>query len=346
MHKKRKKTLKFKAIDLFSGCGGLTEGLKMAGFEVVGAVECNKVFVETYELNHPDVKVWVKDIRKIDTTEMMNSLGLKKGELDLLAGCPPCQGFSTIGTKNSKDVRNNLVFEWLRLVRDFRPKTIMMENVPGLLKDSRIRKVIKELVAMGYNLGETPKVLNVAKYGVPQRRKRMVLIGSQKGLVGLAKETEDVNTVKIAIGNLSVPGKSGDPLHDYPEKRSDVVMKRIKMIPKDGGSFRMLGEDFQLPCHKNKSNNGFKDVYGRMKWDAVSPTITGGCTNPSKGRFIHPDQNRSITLREAALLQSFPKDYKFSLTGGKGTVSLMIGNALPPLFISAHALQIRKNLKL
>ncbi|MCK5510014.1 DNA cytosine methyltransferase [Candidatus Parcubacteria bacterium] len=332
------------AVDLFCGCGGLTEGLKQAGFNVVGAVECNIVFVRTYKLNHKKVRVWVDDIKKLDPKKIRQKLQFKKGDLDLMAGCPPCQGFSTVGTKNVNDKRNDLVFEWLRFVKEFEPKTVMMENVKGLYEDKRITIIVEELNKIGYKTGETPKVLNVADYGVPQRRKRMILLAGKEKFIELAKRKSKTKTVRQAIGNLPLPGNSDDKIHDYPEKRSAKVMRWIEKIPKNGGSYRNLKYARQLPCHK-RLGGGFKDIYGRMKWDDISPTITGGCTNPSKGRFLHPEQNRAITMREAALIQAFPASYKFSLIGGKGVISSMIGNALPPLFIKKHANKIIKHLK-
>jgi DNA (cytosine-5)-methyltransferase 1 len=149
-------------------------------------------------------------------------------------------------------------------------------------------------------------------------------------------------TVRGAIGRLAKPGKSRDALHNLPEIRSGKVLKLIRDIPKDGGSRTDLPKSRQLKCHKNQS--GFNDIYGRMAWDDVAPTITSGCFNPSKGRFLHPNQNRAITMREAALLQSFPKDYVFDPAIGKQTIALMIGNALPPEFIRRNALRLRQSL--
>ncbi|MBA3047287.1 DNA cytosine methyltransferase [Patescibacteria group bacterium] len=332
------------AIDLFSGCGGLTEGLKQAGFNVVAAVEINPIFVETYRLNHGNVKVWTEDIRNIKLNEFKRKLGIKKGQLDLLAGCPPCQGFSAIGTKQKDDKRNDLVLDFLRFIEALQPKAVMMENVPGLMKDYRMKTLRSRLIKIGYDCGDTPIVLNATDYGVPQRRKRMILLAGKKGKINLVVNKSECKTVRDTIAKLPVPGNGSDALHDYSENRTDKVMKIIKQIPKNGGSRRNLSYDLQLPCHR-RCDGGFKDVYGRMKWDDVSPTITGGCTSPSKGRFLHPEQNRAITLREAALLQSFPSNYKFSLTGGKGAVSIMIGNALPPEFIRIHANSITKYLK-
>lgn len=335
----------YTAIDLFSGCGGLTLGLKQAGFKVVGAVEIDPLAVETYKKNHSEVKVWEEDIRQLKGPEMLRALGLKRGQLDLLAGCPPCQGFSSIRTHNGKkrisDERNDLIFDYLRLVRVFLPKVVMMENVPALADDGRMKTFKRGLEEMGYDFNGTPFVLNTANYGVPQRRRRMILVGSRVGVIELPLGEKAMKTVRETIGALPYPGKSGDPLHDLKENRDARTVEMIKMIPKNGGSRTDLPLKYRLACHK-KLPDGFKDVYGRMAWDRVSPTITGGCISPSKGRFLHPSQNRSITLREAALLQSFPKNYFFSLDRGRQGVALMIGNALPPTFIKRHALAIKR----
>lgn len=336
-HSSKKRT----AIDLFSGCGGLTLGLKDAGFAVVSSVDVDSLAVETYKANHGDVRCIESDIRKVDASALRKELKLKKGDLDLLAGCPPCQGFSSMrthnGNKRISDVRNDLVFDFLRFVREFEPKAVMMENVPALSKDIRMKKMRAALEDLGY---ETRcEVLNTVDYGVPQRRRRMILLAGKRGPMSYAKPVPRTHTVRKAIGKLPRPGKSNDPLHDFGEKRSPQIMEMIRMIPKDGGGRRQMGLKWQLDCHK-RNPDGFKDVYGRMWWDQPSPTITGGCTSPSKGRFLHPQQNRAITLREAALLQGFPRRYHFSLRGGKQGASLMIGNALPPSFIAHHAKEI------
>jgi len=333
------------AIDLFSGCGGLTLGLKQAGFRVIGAVDVDPLSVETYRANHPEVRVWQMDIRDIEVSELRELLGVENGQIDLLAGCPPCQGFSTIRTLNGhrhvNDPRNDLVYEFVRIVEGLEPRAIMMENVPGLARDSRIRDVCDRLSALGY--AAQYRVLDAADYGVPQRRRRMILLGSRLGPVEFSAPESNRLTVRDAIGWLPEPGQSGDPLHDAPERRSPRVMDLIRRIPRDGGSRTDLGFDDQLDCHKKC--NGFRDVYGRMAWDGVAPTITSGCINPSKGRFLHPVQHRAITLREAALLQSFPPEYSFSLGRGKYSVARLIGNALPSEFVRSHALQLRVHLQ-
>jgi DNA (cytosine-5)-methyltransferase 1 len=166
----------------------------------------------------------------------------------------------------------------------------------------------------------------------------MIMLASRIADIEVFKQeldTSEMATVRDAISFLPVAGQSGDRLHDTSEKRSEKIKRLISMIPKDGGSRTDLGEEYQLECHKRTT--GFRDVYGRMAWDKPSPTITGGCNSPSKGRFLHPEEDRGITLREAALLQTFPKDYQFSLASGKQGVAVMIGNALPPKFIEFHA---------
>lgn len=332
------------AIDLFSGCGGLTLGLKRAGFQVLGAVDIDPLSVKTYKANHRDVILWEKDIRVLEPDELLKTLGLKKGELDLLAGCPPCQGFSTMRTLNGAfkidDPRNDLLLEYQRFVEALQPRAVMMENVPGLGNDERFAAFCRKMRKIGY-LGDH-RVLNAAEYGVPQRRNRLIYMAGMGIDIPFAEKAGRRKTVKDAIGRLPKAGKSGDPLHDMPEHRTPKILGIIQRIPKNGGSRRDLPDECQLECHKRCT--GFKDVYGRMAWGKVAPTITSGCFNPSKGRFLHPEENRAITMREAALLQGFPRRYKFPITSNKSAVALMIGNALPPPFITAHARKIAHNL--
>ena len=340
---------KFTAIDLFCGAGGLTVGLQKAGFDVLAGVEISKPAIETYSMNHKTHRLYDTDIRKLLPKNVLMDLGLKQGELDLLAGCPPCQGFSTHRTRNrtcsTEDVRNDLIFDFVRFVRGLEPKTIMMENVPGLAKDERMIQVRSELVALGYVFDEaTIAVRDAADYGVPQRRRRMIMLASRYGKIEEPNKVSKRKTVRDAIFKLKDPGSSNDVLHDLVVERSEKVQKMISLVPKNGGSRSDLPLDLWLPCHLKRPNS-YLDVYGRMAWDDVAPTITGGCHQPSKGRYIHPDKDRSITLREAALLQTFPKKYKFSMSKGKDSVALMIGNALPPQFIKKQAQMLIKHLE-
>ena len=333
------------AVDLFSGCGGLTLGLKTAGFDVLGAVDVDPLASETYKANHDGVVVWEKDIRLLKIGEISASLGLRKGDLDLLAGCPPCQGFSTLRTLNGHldidDSRNDLLFDFLRFVEGLRPRTVMLENVPGLASDAIFRVFCSKMRKIGY-LGQQ-RILDAAEYGVPQRRRRLIYVAGIRVEVPFAVAMDGRFTVRDTIAGLQNAGGSNDPVHDIPEKRSPRIKRLIRLIPKNGGSRTDLPTEEQLECHKKCG--GFKDVYGRMAWDDVAPTITSGCFNPSKGRFLHPEANRAITLREAALLQGFPSEYNFLSEKGKSAVASLIGNALPPPFVAAHARMIREVLQ-
>lgn len=328
--------MRLTAIDIFGGAGGLTLGLREAGFEVLGAVDNSPLAVQAYRMNHAGVRTWRRDIRGLDPSLVAAELGIKPGQLSLLAGCPPCQGFSTIRTRrrgtNVEDRRNGLVAQFARWAEVLRPRALMMENVPGLADDIRLARMTGRLERFGYRL--TSGILDAADYGVPQRRRRFVLLGVLEREIDFPSSTEKRRTVREAIGHLPEPDESDDPLHNHGEQRSEDVRARIAAIPAECG-LRQLDESHQLECHRRMA--GFYDVYGRMRWDEPAPTITGGCINPSKGRFLHPEQNRAITLREAALLQSFPGDYELPLDRGKYRAAELIGNALPPRFVGHHA---------
>jgi DNA (cytosine-5)-methyltransferase 1 len=330
VYKKQSKS-SYIAVDLFAGCGGLTQGMHEAGFRTKIAVELEADAARTYKLNHPNIVVLQKDIRKVKASEIKEHLD---GQVvHLLAGCPPCQGFSSVRKLNKRksvrDNRNGLVAEYFRMVKELKPLTLMMENVPGLKDYYLFKNIIRELDKMGYN----PKVevVNVKEYGVPQSRRRLVMVGSLLGEINVAEGRENKVTVRDAIGSLKTPRRSTDPLHKIKAHHTSEVMERIRLTPKNGGSRRDLPIEYVLQCHKDKKI-GFNDIYGRLRWDDYSATITSGCLNPSKGRFLHPNQNRVISPREASLLQSFPADYQFPTDISKAALALLIGNALPPKF--------------
>lgn len=322
---------KYNSIDLFAGCGGLTEGMRRAGFNTRVAVELEAEPARAFRLNHPDAQLIQKDIRAIDIQDVIRRLD--GSPLHLLAGCPPCQGFSTVRKLNKKasvrDPRNQLVAEYFRFVEELRPQTLMMENVPGLAGYYLFKKIVKQLKGLGYWIDL--QVVNVKDYGVPQSRRRLVMVGSALGPISVAQGLKTHTTVRETIGHLPTPEDTSDPAHRIVARHSDAIKRRISLTPKDGGSRKDLPPEFTLDCHKD-STIGFNDVYGRLRWDDISTTITGGCLNPSKGRFLHPEQDRAITPREAALLQSFPEDYVFPVDVRKQSLALMIGNALPPAF--------------
>lgn len=339
------------AVDLFCGAGGLTLGLQRAGFKVLAGVELEEVPANTYRANHPDAICFQEDIRRLGAAQLLKALGLKRGQLDLLAGCPPCQGFSTLRTRKKQlavaDDRNDLLFEFLRMVEALSPRAIMMENVPALAEDVRMMEFVRSISRLGYRVNrKNVQVVDAADYGVPQRRRRMILLASKNGQIADAERTETI-TVRQCLKTVGLKpvGEAGDALHDHKPNRTERVQDIIRNIPKDGGSRTALPDHLVLPCHKGKSA-GFRDVYGRLAWDKVAPTMTGGCGNPSKGRYLHPDEDRAISLREAAILQTFPADYQFDLSKGRDKVALMIGNALPPEFIRRHASAIAQSLAL
>lgn len=319
-------------------------GLKQAGFDVLGAVEISDLAARTYRMNHPGVRVWQQDIREVSGASLRRALGLRKGELDLLAGCPPCQGFSRLRTLNGSvpvdDARNDLVFEFMRLVDELRPKTILMENVPGLARDWRLTQFLTRLEALGYLANHA--VLDAARYGVPQRRERLIVLCGRGDAIGFCREARVQRTVRDAIQHLPRAGSSGDPAHDLSDQRTARILDLIRHIPKNGGSRRDLPEHYRLDCHARC--DGFNDIYGRMRWDDVAPTITSGFVNPSKGRFLHPRSNRTISVREAALLQTFPPRYRFPMEAGKYAIAELVGNAIPPEFIRRQAQRVRQHL--
>ena len=325
------------AIDLFSGCGGLSQGLEDAGFKVLACCEIRSEARDTYKLNHPNT-VLLTDICKANPLALKKQLGLRRGQLDLLAGCPPCQGFSSIRTHNGKiacDPRNELIFQVERFVDVFKPRCVLIENVPRLLKDSRLA-LFKQHLSEKWGYDFVDGVLDAKDFNVPQRRKRMILIGSRLKKPVLPSKSNLRITVSDAIRNIKIPsgdkGASARRLAKLRQHFSPVVQARIERI-KDSRSD--LPDDMALECHK-RYPKGFRDVYGRMAWDEVSPTITRGCGNPSKGRYLHPSENRAINMLEALILQGFPKTYKFPEELGIGKIASMIGEAFPPPMAKAQ----------
>lgn len=333
-----------RAIDLFSGCGGLSSGLNQAGFEVIGAVENDGVSADSYEKNHKSTHLWRQDIRTLSTDLVKRSLKLKKGELDLLAGCPPCQGFSTLVTNNGRyhveDPRNSLIYQFRRFIEDLRPKAVLMENVPDLAKTTRFKRFKKRLEEIGYKCSY--RILDAADYGVPQRRKRLVFVAGFKKEISFALKARKKYSVRSALSQLKTSRESTDPLHDTTSNRTERIQRLIEKVPKNGGSRNQIKNFKQLRCHQRC--DGFHDIYGRMSWGDTAPTITSGCINPSKGRFLHPTKHRPITLREAALLQTFPRNYWISLAKGKYKAASIIGNAFPPEFARRQAETIKRYL--
>lgn len=338
----------FVAVDLFAGGGGLTVGLKRAGFKVAAAVEVEAHASATYKANHAEVHFLQKDIKQVRGEDLLELVG---GRIDLLAGCPPCQGFTSLTAKyHNVDPRNRLVAEMSRLAAETRPRSLMMENVPGLMrKGHRLYQKLKgTLRDMGYEL--TEGVLEVADYGVPQFRRRLVLLGGLGFPIELPKPTHTNDgddglpqwrTVKDAIGKMDRPVTLSAAKRQGPVEESDwhivrdlsPANKRRIAAARPGKSWAAIPEELRPACHQG-DYKGFSNVYGRMRWNEPSPTITGGCTTFSKGRFGHPKARRTISVREAALLQTFPEDYHFDVPYMEHACNI-VGNALPCDFAEA-----------
>ena len=349
------------AIDAFSGCGGLTVGLKRAGFRVVAAIEIEPHAFSTYKANHPEVKCALQDIGTVaggDLLELANTT-----EVDLLAGCPPCQGFTSLTSKFRKrvDPRNALVLEMARLAEEMQPRAVMMENVPGLTKKGKALygELRDRLESAGYTL--TEGILNVVNFGVPQFRRRLVLLGGLGFEIGMPEPThadepsltsEEARwrTVRDAIEGMDNPltlteakarGEIEQSDWHIVRTMSPENVERIKAA-KAGKAWTEIPEKLRPACHR-EDYIGFTNVYGRMQWDRPAPTITGGCTTLSKGRFGHPEADRTISVREAALLQTFPAAYMFD-TPYMDHACNMIGNALPCDFAEAVSRQCAEQL--
>ncbi|MFM1655385.1 DNA cytosine methyltransferase [Brevibacillus sp. B_LB10_24] len=334
------------AIDLFSGCGGVTEGLKQARFKVVAAVDIDPVCCKTYKLNHKKVKLFKKDIRKVEPKDLLKLIPDGQ-ELDLLTVCAPCQPFSSQNRHKGDDERTPLILESIKFIKVLKPRVVFFENVPGLAESYVFTDLQTALHEDGYTTID-PVVIDAADYGVPQRRPRFIYLASRtKESISVPRAvTPGVKriTVRQAIGDLmklnSGERDPNDRLHTA-RKHKEIALRRLKYIPKDGGSRSSLPDYLQLECHKK--HNGHKDVYGRMAWDTVAPTLTTGCTNITRGRFAHPNEDRGITVREAARLQTFPDEYEFY--GNLEQVATQVGNAVPVNMMKNIACHIRSHLR-
>ncbi len=331
------------ALDLFCGSGAVSLGLKQAGFDVVGAIDFDAGACETYRANHPEVRLLQKDIRSADPEEFADVITNK---LDLLVICAPCQPFSSQNRhKHKGDLRNNLVNESKKFIERYNPSLVFLENVPGLASSEIFGGFTCWLKNnAGYEVAEAMRV-DAADLGVPQRRTRMILVAARGVSLEIAIDiaSTERKSVKSAISDLPIPpigrpeSTGGDMLH-YARRHSPLNIERLRNIPKDGGGRESLPYDLQLVCHRGQKKNSFSDTYGRMSWREVAPTLTTGCTDITRGRFAHPEQNRAITLREAARLQTFPDDYRFK--GNASQVATQIGNAVPPEMMRTIAVSL------
>lgn len=323
------------AADLFCGSGSVSAALVSAGFRVAFAVDNDLSAKSTYAKNHPSTRFFDQDIRKINPTDTKEALGGNR--LSVLAVCAPCQPFSSQNRKRDKaDKRAPLILETLRFAKALDPETIWVENVPGIVRSEAKQRLRAGLAELGYRFSD-PLRLSATDLGVPQRRVRSIFVASKCDVVleRFEKLRTDfvatkATTVKVAFRGLKAlgPGEQcpKDPLHKA-RRHSPVTLQRLRAIPRNGGSRSALPPELQLKCHRNLGSKSFPDVYGRMSWKFPAPTLTTGCTDVTRGRFAHPEQDRAITLREAARLQTFPDTYKFS--GSQTQIARLIGNAVP-----------------
>lgn len=336
-------------IDIFCGAGIGAAGFLKAGFRIAAAVDIDEDACKVYEKNI-GVKPIVGDLRGITGREILKSAGLKRGEATACSGCPPCQAFSslreTTRVKGLRDRRKSLLRTYANRIEEILPRVVLLENVAGLAGRKNRRflfSFVRRMEGLGYSCDY--RVLNAADYGVAQRRRRLVLIGVREGKPALPEPTHSKDGkggkpyhVKVAEVIRGLPPlRSGqasrkDPLHFAP-KHSEGVIKLIRKIPKDGGSRSALPRSAWLDCHLKLGEQGAGSVYGRLSWQKVAGTITTRATTPSCGRFVHPSQNRGLSLREVAKLQSVPDDFGFE--GTRSQIAEWIGNGMPTLLAEA-----------
>lgn len=313
-------------LDLFAGAGGLSLGLVWAGFQSVGAVEWDEDAADTYDANFG--KHVMRDAS--GGTTPIESLDFRsfKGKVDLLVGGPPCQGFSQLGKGLAHDPRNRLWHEFMRAVGEVQPRAFLMENVPPILRSEEGKATITTARRLGYSVDYG--VLHAERFGVPQKRRRAFIVGVRDGVAALPNEIglDHVHTVRWAIGDLpAVP--DGENWH-IGRNPTDVSLQRYAVIPEGGNRFDLQRRrpDITPRCWLEKKS-GSTDVFGRLWWDQPALTIRTEFFKPEKGRYLHPSEDRPITHREAARLQTFPDDFEFM--GRNLAVARQIGNAVPPL---------------
>ena len=323
-----------KAVDLFCGVGGLTYGLQKAGIHVVAGIDidgsCEYAYV--HNNNSKFIKKSINDVTGKEVCTLLHGADIK-----VLVGCAPCQPFSS-HQKDKKHRSNHkdwkLLYQFSRLVKEVKPHIVSMENVPELQKEKVFLDFINTLEEEQYTVNYA--VINVADYGVPQRRKRLILLASKQKKINIPIAThKNYITVRDVIGNLPKvkAGESdkNDNLH-IASALSSINLKRIQ-ASHPGGTWRDWPDELKLKCHKSEKGQTYASVYGRMKWDDLSPTITTQFIGYGTGRFGHPEQDRALTLREGAILQSFPPDYEFVSPEEPiqiRKIARHIGNAVPP----------------
>jgi DNA (cytosine-5)-methyltransferase 1 len=339
-------------VDLFCGAGGLSLGFRDAGFQPVYAADWDGLACKTYEKNlGPHVQS--VDLGAVDPDEFAGQILESVGEVDVVAGGPPCQGFSIQRRGAAKDPRNELATQFAKIAVRLRPKAIVMENVPTILGSrgqQYVSRIFREWEQAGYEVNST--VLQAADFGVPQLRRRAFIVAIRDDLrtaFDFPKPThspDDYVTVRDAIGDLPPPPPDGSEHPAFPNHRlvavSAINVERLSHVPEGGGRLD-VPPALQLPCHRKANGHRHLDVFGRLWWDRPSGTITAMFDNFTRGRFAHPSENRNITSREGARLMSFPDDFVF--VGPKKDVARQIGNAVCPRLAHAVGSAVREALE-
>ncbi len=331
-------TSPIRVADFFCGCGGTSVGLREAGMEIEFGLDNDPQASETYRANFPSASFIERDIQNVELDEIAAAVGKDSSDPLLVSACAPCQPYSTfVGTRRA-DTRRALLLRLLPVIEALRPTFVFVENVPGLkmahANASTFARFCKALRGLGFHV--TSSVVDCQAYGVPQRRRRLVILASLLAPLAVPQEThgkgpemQPLRTVWQAIGHLP-PLAAGESHPEVPNHLSSAVteinLRRLRATPPGGGR-RDWPEDLRLACHQNHS--GHCDVYGRMHADAPAPVLTTKCTSISNGRFGHPYEDRPISVREAACLQTFPESFSFN--GGIKSATRQVGNAVPVL---------------
>jgi DNA (cytosine-5)-methyltransferase 1 len=340
-------------IDLFCGIGGLSYGFKCEGFDVIAGIDSDASCKYAYEAN-VEAEFIAADVGLISGRQIARLFSKPKFAYRVLIGCAPCTPFSIYTGRYRKarrrDHRWQLLEEFGRLIGQTKPDVVSMENVPRLTRHPIFNRFVRDLEVAGYSV--TYQKVRADHYGVPQRRARLVLFASLWGEVKFPAAThrDKPVTVRDAIGNLPQIQAGGPCRNDRLHVTRSLTPKNLERLrsTKEGGSWKDWDKTLQLRCHRRKQGKSFRSVYGRMTWDAPSPVITTQCLGIGNGRFGHPKQNRAISIREAALLQSFPKKFRLVAPGERvnGTqLSRQIGNAVPVKLSRVIARAIKRHLR-
>jgi DNA (cytosine-5)-methyltransferase 1 len=326
-------------VDFFCGGGGMTYGLRQAGLNVLAGIDIDRSCKNTYIENNPLSKFLEFDVANTEPRELQNHIKIRKGQRNLVfVGCTPCQFWTLLHTNKSKSKNSkNLLTSFGNFVKYFRPGYLLLENVPGIAtkRDSPLEPFLELLNSLKYHYEF--RVINAADYGIPQTRKRFILMASRLRSVHFPEPTHQNHvTVADIIGQKNgfskIDAGHTDCSHKMhtTRKLSGKNIERLKMTPPDGGNRLSWSsnEELQIQAYKNKDSY-FTDVYGRLYWDKPSPTITTKFMSISNGRFAHPEENRGLSFREGACLQTFPHEFKF-VTASLTDAARIVGNAVPP----------------